>query len=306
MVMTASPPDRRRPLVARVGVLALLTMSLGSCRDATGVTRESSRVVFLRDTAPDTLFVADPESGALERRIPLPTPAVRVNVAPSGDRVAVIGGGQLLVMNIDGSGVQQVGTNAVNADWSPDGNRLAYVRSPGPELHIVNANGGGDILVPNVTPGGWDGISWSPDGGRIAFEGMRGGTRTIYLVNSDGSGLWDLDAVLPGPAIRATGEPSWSPDGRALVVSRWHYDGVITETRLWVATLATRQARQITSGGGTGDVRPAWSPHGSEITFLRFDGARSDVFVISPDGSGMRQLTATPESREEDPQWLRR
>jgi hypothetical protein len=41
------------------------------------------------------------------------------------------------------------------------------------------------------------------------------------------------------------------------------------------------------------------------IAFLRFDGSSSDVFVVSPDGTGLRQITDTPE-REEEPQFWRR
>jgi len=281
-------------------------MLVGSCRDATGVARDDSRVAYIRDPSYDTLFVADPQTGTIEQRIALPASAGRARLSPLGDRVAMTIGSQLLVMNLDGSDVIEVGTYASNIAWSPDGTRLAYSRTPGPELHIVNANGSDDVVVPGAVPGGWNGISWSPDGGRIAFEGTRGGTRTIYVVNTDGSGLRDVDATLPGPAIRATGEPSWSPDGRKLVFSRFRLDGVSQETRLWVANLSTNEAWQITSGGGTGDVRPTWSPHGSEITFLRFDGAGSDVFVVGHDGSGMRQLTSTTSIREEEPQWLRR
>lgn len=294
-----------------IATLALFTVFLGACRDVAGVHREASRLVFTRDSPYDTLYVANPDDGVIEQRIGLPMSASRVRLSPFGDRLALISDGQLWVMNLDGDGARVVAMNASNMTWSPDGLRLAYVRLPGPELRLVGADGAGDVVVPGAAPGGWLGLAWSPDGVRIAFEGMRrgasGDARTIYLVNVDGTELWDFDLSLSGPEIRSSGEPTWSPDGRQLGFSRYViHDAITVEKALWVATLATGQARRITSPGGSSDVRPTWSPRGSQIAFLRFNGDRSDVFVVRPDGKGLRQLTSTPSSREEAPHWMRR
>ena len=288
--------------------LALILILPAACRDATGVVGPKADVAFVRTSPSDTLHVANPETGEIEQRIPLSVPSYDVRLSPEGDRVVFRDSEmQIWVMGLDGSGARHVATGG-GARWSPDGTRLAYVSSPGPELRIVNADGGGDVVVPGAVPGGFVGIDWAPDGRRIAFEGMRGGHRTIYVVNADGSQLQDIDLTLPGPESRATGWPTWSPDGRRLAFSRYvAYDLTRQETRLWVATLATRDARSITTvEGSIVDLRPDWSPDGSQIAFLRSDGQNTDVFVVRPDGSGLRQITHTPALREESPQWLRR
>ena len=288
--------------------LALSLILLAACRDATGVVEAEADLAFVHSSPYDTLHVANPETGEIVQRIPLSMPGYGVRLSPKGDRVVIRDSQmRIWVMGLDGSDARHVAMGG-GARWSPDGTRLAYIGSPGPELRIVNADGSADVVVPGAIPGGYGGIDWAPDGRRIAFEGMRGGHRTIYVVNTDGSQLRDIDLTLPGPESRATGSPTWSPDGRKLAFSRHvAYDLTRHETRLWVATLATRDARSITTvTGSTTDVRPDWSPDGSQIAFLRFEGDKSDVFVVRPDGSGLRRITDTPTLREESPQWLRR
>jgi Tol biopolymer transport system component len=215
---------------------------------------------------------------------------------------------RLWVTNLDGSNPQQVAANATNVSWSPDGKRLAYIsRNPPQQLRLVNVDGSGDVIVPGATPGGFQGLAWSPDGGRIAFEGMRDGARTVYVINTDGTGLRDVEENLPGPGSgrRSSGEPTWSPDGKRLASHRFLiYGQTSQETKLWVVTLATGDARPITTGSGT-DVRPDWSPTGELIAFLRFnDGEVPDVYVVRPDGSGLTRITDTPSERDEQPGWL--
>jgi TolB protein len=287
--------------------IALAVPFLLSCRDATGVGRTTTKLVFVREPY-DTLFVADPGSGSVEQRIPLSMPASRFAFSASGDRLAIVSGLALWVMNADGTSASKLVSGVGNFAWSPNGDWLAYVlRSPS-EVHIIGSDGSGDKVLPGTLSGGFQGLAWSPDGTRIAFDGIRqlnpGETRTVYVVNADGSGLRDVDLSLPGPALRASGEPTWSPNGRQLSIERVfrNPDGT-WETKLWIVSLADGSARRITSGVGD-DVRPAWSPNGKQIAFLRYSGYEPDVFVVRPDGSGLRQITVTPE-REEAPQFWR-
>lgn len=73
---------------------------------------------------------------------------------------------------------------------------------------------------------------------------------------------------------------------------------------LWITDPAKSDGWRVTTGR-TDDVRESWSPNGDRIAFLRYDGNSNDVYVVRYDGTGLRQITDTPE-REEDPQFWRR
>ena len=295
---------------AVVAAIVLAAASVSACDGAVGVEVRTPRVEFVR-TPYDTLFVSDPASGEVEQRIALPSAALRVAAAPTGDHLAVITASGLWVMNVDGSGAYRIATDVAkfgNVAWTADGKRLAYIRSLPSELHLIGVDGSGDVTVPGVVPGGFAGLAWSPDGRRIAFEGYRPMTavspRTVYVVNTDGSGLLDVDRPLAGASGDEAGEPTFSPDGKRLAFERSIWVGGTLEMKLWVLRLGTTDARQITAGDGD-DVRPSWSPDGEDIVFLRFHGDNADVWMVRADGSGLHQLTDTPE-REEYPGFLMR
>jgi TolB protein len=58
--------------------------------------------------------------------------------------------------------------------------------------------------------------------------------------------------------------------------------------------------QMLTPGGAT----PAWSPDGKKIAFVsRRDGNEAEIYVINPDGSGLRNLTRTPDWNETSFVW---
>jgi Tol biopolymer transport system component len=60
------------------------------------------------------------------------------------------------------------------------------------------------ILDPGATAINW---TWSPDGSRLLGDALMSNSKTIFVVNSDGSGLTELTKF---PAIAS---PAWSADG---------------------------------------------------------------------------------------------
>lgn len=145
--------------------------------------------------------------------------------SPDGSKVVYGSGGDLKVVNVDGSEPLKIaggGGLLTSPAWSPDGSRIAFI---GGETEGVGTAG---VLV--IDPDGsnrqvvvdasqldqrpsW-GLSWSPDGERIAFgvgtPSPGGGEGKIYLVNADGSGLQEV--AVPGEVSW----PVWSPDGSKL------------------------------------------------------------------------------------------
>ncbi len=131
---------------------------------------------------------------------------------------------RLYVLNADGSGLRDLTRKlgrtrpgagpATDAVWSPDGQKIAFVRSNTRHgVYVVNADGSG---VRNLTPkpmgAVYEAPAWSPDGRKIAFVSVeRDGNSEIYLMNADGSGQRNLTL---NPAY--DGDPAWSPDGRKM------------------------------------------------------------------------------------------
>jgi TolB protein len=142
---------------------------------------------------------------------------------------------------------------------------------------------------------------FSPDGQWLAVRGWddtdasRSG---IYLRRaSDGGGL---TLVTRNP----TGDPDqhgdFSPDGREVVFIR--YDGQRRQGRaVFAAGVDGRNLRQLTPWGMAGCCTTSWSPDGDWILF----DARGKLYVVHPDGSGLRQVVVHPGSRYSafEPAW---
>lgn len=165
-------------------------------------------------------------------------------------------------MNADGSGQENLTRTPTLYEWwphwSPDGKKLLFTRAEvlldgsgtwiGTRTRIMiaeaNASGATPLHAPDTLFVD-DVASWSPDGSRIAFSVQYwdidpfGETWLIYSVRPDGS---DMKQITTAGSRR---NPSWSPDGSELLVSRsgfnefWGRFGEIAVTRLNLTTLAT-------------------------------------------------------------------
>jgi WD40 repeat protein len=183
-----------------------------------------------RDLAP-----VDPKSEFLERGSAwAPTGASIAYARTFADQPGIY------VTGADGGGPSRLtdGTDFAPA-WSPDGNRIAFVRfveGLGDEVYVVNAAGGGLVQV-STRPGDTDhSLAWSPDGTKVAFA-LDG---SIRFANADGSGSTQLTF---GPLA---GHPSWSPDGSRIA----YFIYGTTDTRLFIMK---------PDGSGEAPLTPAWA-----------------------------------------------
>jgi Tol biopolymer transport system component len=192
--------------------------------------------------------------------------------------------------------------------WSPDGAQLAIARtdeSGTTSILVMDSDGGNvrELTRPPVRSDD-DDPSWSPDGTQIAFDrsievGDEGKkvARHVYVVEIDGDGLHRLT-----PPDGFSYGPEWSPDGTRIaygseVASLSSYD-------IYVVNNDGANTRRLTTTGADG--MGAWSPDGSEITFV---SARDDpdltftqVYVMNADGSNQRRVSQTGTS-DLEPQW---
>jgi TolB protein len=125
--------------------------------------------------------------------------------------------------------------------------------------------------------------AFSPDGRRLLFESDRGGESAIYVMTVATCSVTHVTAVM---------NPDWAPDGRRIVFQR-----IVGDTdRIFVARADGTRVRQLTRGPA--DSFPAWSPRGGWIAFDRDTSSertgveRRNVYVVRPDGIGLRRLTS--------------
>lgn len=203
------------------------------------------------------------------------------------------------------------------ATWSPDGRRLALVRTTvtphkergepqtrettKDEVVISSANGQGQrsLTGPLVRVEG-DPV-WSPDGAQIAFAGsLSYGPKGdgIFVVNVDGSrppsNLTSNEKICDDGSCE---QPSWSPDGRNILFLQG--GGAI-----YVVDADGSNLQQLT--GNHGDDHPVWSPDGTQIAFnseQRGETISYRVFVMDADGTDIRQLVNTGREWDASPAW---
>ncbi len=173
-------------------------------------------------------------------------------------------------------------------------------------LFISQADGSGERPLLATTSLDYD-PAWSPKGGWIAFTSERNGSADLYRIHADGTGLQRLT---DNPAY--DDQAAFSPDEKQIVFVSSRADGY---ANLWLLDLASGKQRALTTGQG-GDFRPAWSPDGQWIAFSsdrdsdlpnakgRWERLHiAGIFLIRPDGSGLKRLTPRDENFCGSPKW---
>ena len=219
-----------------------------------------------------------------------------VDVSPDGQRLVFDLLGDLYTLPIAGGEATPL-THSIawemQARWSPDGKRIAYISDAGggDNVWVMNADGSNAKPVTKedyrllYTP------AWSPDGQYIVarkhFTGSRSlGSGEIWLYHASGNGKgvqlnekpnWQKDL----------GEPAFSPDGRYVYFSQdatpgdeFEYNkdsnGEIFDIQR--IDLHDGSVEPFVTGQG-GAVRPQPSPDGRQLAFVRRVRNQSTLFL---------------------------
>ena len=196
-------------------------------------------------------------------------------LSPSGDSLVWLNGNRILLLVRPGYRARRLaevaGTPFNGPAWSPDGKQVAVVSSP-PQTE-QHPDAACQLLLIDV------------------------GSARRKAISSD--------------YLRRFYGPAWSPDGEEIAVRGYspHPDSSGKRpSDIWVVRLDTGRWRQLTRFLASTSVHsdlasPAWSPDARSIAFTRKTGVEDSyqIWVVAPDGTGLRQLTHG--ARDAGPAW---
>jgi Tol biopolymer transport system component/DNA-binding winged helix-turn-helix (wHTH) protein len=177
--------------------------------------------------------------------------------------------------------------------FSPDGERIAFVSTRSGHAEIWTSDAGGENLTQLTSLSGphTSQPRWSPDGDRLVFVSRPEGQADLYIVETSGA-----------PPRRLTAHPldemapSWSADGK------WIYFGSRRSGswEVWKVPSSDGEAQQVTTRGGYAAFE---TPDGAWIHYIKSDvpgiwrmpvaGGEETLLVEGPPPEGWGSWVAT-------------
>ena len=155
----------------------------------------------------------------------------------------------------------------MNALYSPDRTKIAYVSDRGGNLDIYTVDADGSNPIRLTSTLALEGsFSWTPDGRQIVYESDAGGTVQIWIMTADGSGQRQLTQG-DSPNL----QPAVSPNGRTIAFTS-NRDG---NYDIYLMDLDGSSQRSFTASGAS-ETMPAWAGD-SAIAYILEEGRRSNA-----------------------------
>ena len=235
--------------------------------------------------------------------------------SPDGSRLAFLSErdaerGAIWAMPADGGEAEKLTDESgaiADFEWSPDGKTIAFVmRDPRPTERLDVRVVGQDERYAHVylldiasrkttrlSRGPFDltNISWSPDGATIAAERTAPGVPDFQ--KSDIVLLTRTGEIRP--LVTRTGadeNPQFSPDGRFVAfMSTGGRSDWLAEEQVYVVPAGGGEPRLVSGEYNRTPAHVLWSDDSRTVWFDGPMNTTSEVFRVSPDGSGFRDVT---------------
>ncbi|MCH8158493.1 MAG: Tol-Pal system beta propeller repeat protein TolB [Proteobacteria bacterium] len=124
--------------------------------------------------------------------------------------------------------------------------------------------------------------AWSPDSRQLAYVSFEGNKSSIFIQTLRSGNRYQI-SNRPG----INGAPSFSPDGRKLVVT---LGGINGNLDIYVLDITSRQTRQLTTHRAI-DTEGTWSPDGRYIYFTSDRSGGPQVYRILANGGTPERVT---------------
>jgi Tol biopolymer transport system component len=182
--------------------------------------------------------------------------ASAVSWSPDGTRIAFSYSDAVWLMNSTRPYLprQLTASPSNSPSWSPDSRRILYTNGAEGDLHVIGADGTGDVNVTQSPSVLEERADWSPDGLSFAYLAVRTDRPDppgVFVSASNGTGAH----LVAGTSEFCCGAPSWSPDSQRIAfigddgLSAVDRDG--TDLRVLVPSSARHTPNNF---------QPAWNP----------------------------------------------
>ncbi len=170
-------------------------------------------------------------------------------------------------------------------EWSPDGNWLAFCVKG--HVHVVPASGGLPKKITDFSPTA-SAPRWMPDSIGLIVAVERNDADQLLL--TDYEGAWPRALTTDSTGDHWDARPS--PDGKFVLFNLRRFDDL---NRLDIVLLEIATGKQTTLYGkpSTRALSAKWSPDGKWVSFISQESGRDELYLVKPDGSGLRPLTKT-------------
>ena len=215
--------------------------------------------------------------------------------ADAADRIAFAAGGDIQLISPAGAGLDNLTATPAAIEtrpaWSPDAQRIAYMRLNAGRFEIWTMKPDGSAQAPLVTHPTQHAVAptWSPDGRRIAYNLQDPASSAGQIVATD------LDGA--NPVTLASGVQVnnfglwWSPTGQQVAFGTSGLTLYVAATNGSGASVLLGPPTQLAD-------QPKWSPKGDRIAYLGCESAtqcnNSDIWIMDADASDRTRLTTDP------------